>query len=93
MPVESLDDTVLAPCDLTGSAVVFPDGYILEVLGGTGSASGYTAEGALPSYSYYNVGIYGIVAAKTDAEGLKSEWWGRATAIERVQNAFGEVAN
>lgn len=87
--VESLNDSELASCDLVGTELVFPDGVHLMVGDAMGAESSSGATGCGPMYSFYNVGIYGIVASRTDSDGSHTTWWGRPRALKKVHDAFG----
>ena len=95
--VESLDDADEAVCDLDGIDVIFPDGFAraapqLGTSGGSGSSVSDPEVDEVITYSLWNVGLDGVVAARTNFDGSQTEWWGTVQGISRVQQAFGDPA-
>lgn len=93
--VESLDDGDEPVCDLDGIDVVFPDGFAraapeLGTSGASGSSVSDPEVDEVITYSLWNVGIDGVVAARTNFDGTETEWWGTVQGIERVRQAFGD---
>ena len=95
--VESLDDTDEATCDLDGIELTFPDGFqrATPQIGNSaasGSAVNNPEVDEMVTYSLWNIGIDGVVAARTNFDGSQTEWWGAVQGISRVQQAFGDPA-
>lgn len=90
--VETLADRVPEVCDLGNVTLEFPDGFTtLAPFIGSSAASGsaVTPPNIPITYSMWNIGIDGVVAARTQPGGSSTEWWGSPQGIKRVQDAFG----
>lgn len=91
-PVEQIDDTEQAECDLAGETIVFPDGYEMSA-----PSLGFTrSEGTLPKgveqapvYHVFNFGAFGLVAGRLSADGERSDWWGTEEGLRRYQAVRG----
>jgi len=80
VPVEDLGKKPRATCDLVGTPIVFPDGKTVRVP----EVLGQTASGALPDQavlSLSNLGVYGVVASLTQADPVRTRWWGTKDGI------------
>ena len=89
IPVEQLND--LRPvCGLSGSDLIFPDGLRFTLTAGSGSGTTYGPGNAVsPTNGWVDVGIYGTVAATTDADCSHTTWYGTKAGIAKVRKAFG----
>ena len=89
IPVETLDTEARPACDPLESTLVFPDDARLYMDTGVGGGSMTSSESRF-SHGFYNVGIYGVVASRYDDDCQPLEVWGRAEAIEKLHEAFGD---
>jgi len=89
IPVELLND--LHPvCSLAGSDLIFPDGSRFTLAAGSGSGTTYgPGKTVSPTNGWVDVGIYGTVAATTDAGCTHTTWYGTRSGIAKVRKAFG----
>lgn len=84
IPVYELAMFSTRECDPVGSTVQFSDGTEITIGDGSGSSSDLAG-----SYSYHNVGTYGIVATRYHGECLDQQVWGPPAAIAKLTEAFG----
>jgi hypothetical protein len=90
--VESLDSVERATCNPEGADLVFPDGTILNMPGSGAGAYTRNIDDALvaTTYSYSNVGIYGIVATQERAGCQDLKIWGPLEARDKLKEAYGD---
>jgi hypothetical protein len=95
VPVEALAHQT---CDLTGAALVFPDGYTVHAPPPGALSSGETCHAkstpnpsgkVVCSGKYYagNLGSWGVVAWHTSHDGKHTTYWGTAIAIKKEKEA------
>ena len=80
VPVEDLGKNPRATCDLVGTPIVSPDGKTIRVP----EVLGQTASGSLPDQAVHgvsNLGVYGVVASLTQADPVRTTWWGTKDGI------------
>ena len=90
--VEELAALAPVDCDWSEVTVVYPDGFtkVAPSIGVTsGSSSGDIDLDESVTYSMWNLGLDGVIAARTAPRGATTEWWGSARGIERVQEVEG----
>ena len=85
--VESLDTEEPPTCDPAGSELRFPDGATLTIQNGAGSTFSSVTE---RTSAYVHVGDHGVVVSQYTGDCENMVVWGRADAIAKVIDAFGE---
>lgn len=87
--VETLDTMDRPECLPVGAPLEFPDGTLLET--DEWAASGTQMSSEAPArYAWANVGIYGVVAAQYVEVCDDMITWGRAEAVAKLRDAFGD---
>ncbi len=87
--VETLDTMDRPECLPLGTSLEFPDGTLLQT--DEWAASGTQASSDSPTrYAWADVGIYGVVAAQYVEVCDDMVTWGRAEAVAKLRDAFGD---
>jgi hypothetical protein len=89
-PVADLGKHQLAPCDLRGTRILFPDGFIAVApeIGATESSAG---NGHNDTHTLFNFGKFGLVAGETAPHAKHTDWWGTEEGLRRYWAAFGKL--
>jgi hypothetical protein len=95
LSVEELDDVSRVTCDHVGGDVVFSDGVVVQapsVLSSRSRSFGQGDQEPEFTYTLWNIGVYGIAAARARNDKTQSEWWGTPVALEKLSVLYGEDA-
>lgn len=92
--VETLESTVEAKCKLSEVTLLFPDTTTITIdkyasAGSTTSTTSGSSE-TTSTYSFYNVGIYGFVAAMASPGCDRVREWGSPEGKTKLNDAFGK---
>ena len=87
--VETLDTMDRPECLPVGVPLEFPDGTLLQT--DAQAAGGSQMSSNSPTqYAWMNVGVYGVVAAQYTDACDDMITWGRAEAVDKLSEAFGD---
>jgi hypothetical protein len=89
-PVADIGKHQHAPCDLSGTQIIFPDGFVMFApeIGAGGSASG---NGHDDTHTLFNFGKFGLIAGETVPHAKHTNWWGTTEGLHRYWAAFGKL--